>query len=244
MIIFILFTPFILKGCNPALMTGFVEGMTKNLERQNYQRNIERKTYGMSQSKAINEVNETFTNIRNCADAQKSSFLMKYPEYAWVTARPESLSARDFADNTKISNSKEKNAIIEYDEVQMECFNSYIYDISSDNVIGQAILAPMQMTTTESLIITAKYVNGQITRGEARQSLVRVLNEFKSKKNEIKSKIQSRASRFQNEAILRKLQNENNRLASELSRSPPQVIKRYRPIFCHQYYAINTISCY
>ena len=126
----------------------------------------------------------------------------------------------------------------------MECFNSYIYDISSDNVIGQAILAPMQMTTTESLIITAKYVNGQITRGEARQSLVRVLNEFKSKKNEIKSKIQSRASRFQNEAILRKLQNENNRLASELSRSPLQVIKRYRPIFCHQYYAINTISCY
>ena len=56
--------------------------------------------------------------------------------------------------------------------------------------------------------------------------------------------VRDRAYKIQKENVMLNLQRENNRISRELANRPIESIKRYRPIFCHQYYAINTISCY
>ena len=146
-------------------------------------------------------------------------------------------------DNTKISGNYEADVLSKYDLVQNNCFKKAISYISNENILGQSIVVPMQVVATEAMIATARYINGDITRGELRQNEAKLINDLKSKGPEIKQRLRSRLREAKNNSLMQDLQYENNQLAKKLAEKPKE-IRRYRPIFCHKYYAINTISCY
>lgn len=181
----------------------------------------------MTKDKAKAEFENMYETLKTCHNRKKNNFLIKFPEYEWFTKEIKDFTARDYADNTKVSGNREKEALISYNETEMDCFNRSLGYISSNNIFAQELILPMQILSTESLISTAKYVNGEITRGKM-----------------VAQNVRDRAYKIQKENVMLNLQRENNRISRELANRPIESIKRYRPIFCHQYYAINTISCY
>ena len=234
----------ILNGCNPAFVTGMAKGFTEQLERRSIQKNSERQVYGMTKDKAKAEFENMYETMKTCHNRTKNNFLIKYPEYEWFTKEIKDFTARDYADNTKVSGDREKEALISYNEIEMNCFNRSLGYISSNNIFAQELILPMQILSTESLISTAKYVNGEITRGKMMQITMKLHNEFRDQAKMVAQNIRDRAYKIQKENVMLNLQRENNRISRELANRPIESIKRYRPIFCHQYYAINTISCY
>lgn len=233
-----------LSACNPAFVTGMAKGLTEQLERRSIQRSSERKVYGMTKSKANDEFQNMYQTLKNCLDTIESNFIDNSPEYKWFVKDLELFTARDYADNTKVSGEKEKEALLNFNENEMKCFNKSLSYISNNNMIAQEIILPLQIVSTEGLISTAKYVNGEVTKGEMRQVAVKLKNDFEEKAQLIVNNIRQKSSNIQNDNVMINLQRENNRISRELANRPLESIKRYRPIFCHQYYTINTISCY
>ena len=112
-------TCLILSGCNPAFVTGMAKGFTEQLERRSIQKNSERQVYGMTKDKAKAEFENMYENMKTCHNKTKNNFLIKYPEYEWFTKEIKDFTARDYADNTKVSGDREKEALITYNEREL-----------------------------------------------------------------------------------------------------------------------------
>jgi len=226
------------------MLAGIAEGYNNASRERARNTRTETSVYGMSSSRAKREIGKFSKSFKTCHEEAEQKFIYKHPEYTWYTKDTESLGPRDFANATRVSGEREAKAIIGYLEEENDCFKRSVYHLSNDNLVGQSILVPMQVAVTEHLIDVAKYADGSITRGSLSSRGAKLANQLKSEASQIRREFSNKRLKARNLARIERLQDENNKLVRQLSQQNYAPVTSYRPVFCHKYYGINTVSCY
>ena len=234
---------FLLSGCNSAMMQGFAQGMTNNLERQNRQASA----LGMSGSQARGferELKSTMEDSKRCHDANKRDFIQKYPQYAWATKDADELTAADFADPRKISGNAEYQALVEFIANEEICLDASMRRIQGYGGVAAEIVGMMEIATTEMLIVYAEYLSGEITLGQMNRKGTKIISGLKQSGDALAAQVRERRTTIEQTAALQQLRRENKNLLNQIQQRELYNARSYRPVYCYEYYGINTFSCY
>nr|BDD43899.1 hypothetical protein 10 [Alphaproteobacteria bacterium] len=224
-------------------MTGFAEGMAQN--EANKSRNGQ--ALGMSGNEASNfqaDLASSYREAENCNNAVEANFLSLHPEHSWATKSSEEFTLSDLSSTRRISGDKEKNALVGYVSAQEVCLEDLFSTLEKYGGVSADILATMEMFKTELYIIYSQYLDGSISRGELARSIVATDQKIKTAGQDLARQIQAKRNAIEERAALNELRAENRKLLREMKRNQFYQVRSTRPIFCHKYYGINTVSCY
>ena len=233
----------LLGACNPALMSGFVEGMAE----VQASRNREAASVGMSSSELRSFRNESASALEEgkaCEQMVKDNFNRIYPEYKWATKNSDDYSAADFSNQQMMSGDHEYQALIGLISDQEICVQRFFNRLEGYGGVAAEVLGLMEILKTDLLIIYSEYLDGSITVGQMARKEVEAQKKALQAANQLASQIQSRRNTLEQQAALNELRVENRKLISRLERQQYSYVRSYRPVFCHKYYGINTVSCY